>query len=320
VRTNQLGTAALPGAAAIPTRAALVVNRQARLAAAGPWEAAVMQVLAQRFAVEAVHPGSLAEMIATVRARLATGDTLVVIAGGDGSLNAALRAGTPGPLAVLPLGTANDLSRALQLPLDPVAAALRLVQAQPRAWDQLTVNGHPFCTVGGFGTAADVALGVKRMRDRPGLGATAARWLGPHIYHLAAAEIIAARPFVLTTVDMTIVPPGGGAPIHVRARTPALLVANQPTLAGVLRVSPQSRPDDGVFEICLFRASTRAGLLATLVRLLAGGPNPDIEVFAASAARLCTDTPRAFFGDGELLVETGELDLAVTPGALTLYG
>src|SRR5690242_12504811 len=49
----------------------------------------------------------------------------VVIGGGDGTLNAAAPGliATGRPLGVIPLGTANDLARALGIPLHPEAAA-----------------------------------------------------------------------------------------------------------------------------------------------------------------------------------------------------
>jgi diacylglycerol kinase (ATP) len=322
------GSAWPPGVTPVgarPTRAALVINRQARKGGGGPWESTVMKTLARRFATTALYPRSATEMVSTVRTQLARLDTLVIVAGGDGSFNAALAAtlalpaGCAGPLAILPLGTANDLARALALPLDPIAAARRLLDAQPRRWDCLAVNRHPFVTVGGFGTAADVAAGVARLRARTGFGAAAVRLLGSRIYHLAAAEIIAAAPFAPATVAIDLVPPGAGSRVQRQARTPAVLIANQGTLAGLLRVSPASRPDDGVFEICVFRATTRTGLLSTLVRLLTGAPTPDIDVWPATAARITLDRRLPFFGDGELLDDADQFDISVAPGAFSLF-
>ncbi|MCU1693793.1 MAG: diacylglycerol kinase catalytic region, partial [Frankiales bacterium] len=66
----------------------------------------------------------------------------VVLAGGDGSLHLAVaRLRALGrldlPLALVPLGTGNDLARALGLPLDPVEAAHVVLSFPPRPLDLL---------------------------------------------------------------------------------------------------------------------------------------------------------------------------------------
>src|SRR5689334_3359769 len=69
-------------------------------------------------------------------------ERLTVLAGGDGSLHAAVQllhdarlldAGRP--FGLLPLGTGNDLARTLGIPLDPVAAAETVLDGRPRALD-----------------------------------------------------------------------------------------------------------------------------------------------------------------------------------------
>ncbi len=296
-----------------------MINRNARGASGGAWEDEVRRVLAQRFQIETVYPATADEMSATVHARVADG-ALAVIAGGDGSFNAALRARADGPLAILPLGTANDLARALGLPLDPVRAAERIVHAPANRWDLLTVNGHPFCTVGGIGTAAAVVAGIKALRARKGIGAAVARRLGSRIYHLVAAQMIVMRRLVCEDVTIEITPPRGGSHEQVRCQSALILVANQPTVAGTLRVSPRSHTNDGFFELCIFRARDRVELLAALAKLLAGVPVDGIEVHTASAARLRVDRKMTFFGDGEILTEADTFEIAVAPGAITLVG
>ena len=86
----------------------------------------------------------------------------VFIAGGDGSMNAAI-AGlleTGLPLGVLPLGTANNLARNLGLPTDPLAAmtelAIALKAGRTREVDLGTVNDLPFFNVAGLGLSNQV--------------------------------------------------------------------------------------------------------------------------------------------------------------------
>jgi len=92
---------------------------------------------------------------------------VVFAGGGDGTVNevvagmirGAADASASPSLGVLPLGTANDLARACEIPLDP-DAALRLALARPSTMvDVGQANGRPFINVatGGFGTQVTVA-------------------------------------------------------------------------------------------------------------------------------------------------------------------
>jgi lipid kinase YegS len=95
------------------------------------------------------------------------GHELVLAGGGDGTVNevvagmmrgAADAAASPS-LGVIPLGTANDLAHACEIPLDP-RAALRLALSRPSTIvDVGQANGRPFINVatGGFGTQVTVA-------------------------------------------------------------------------------------------------------------------------------------------------------------------
>src|SRR3546814_12876623 len=58
------------------------------------------------------------------------------------------------------LGTANDLARTLELPIDPAAAARVVVAGRTRRLDLGDVNGYPFFNVASVGFSADLARGL----------------------------------------------------------------------------------------------------------------------------------------------------------------
>jgi len=68
------------------------------------------------------------------RAAVARGAELVLVCGGDGTINEVVNGLAPGrvPLGILPGGTANILARELCLPLSPVPAARALPHWMPR--------------------------------------------------------------------------------------------------------------------------------------------------------------------------------------------
>ena len=94
--------------------------------------------------LEVHEKAELAELVAMPAAQR----PLVVAAGGDGTVGAAADelAGTGAMLAILPLGTSNDVARSLGIASDPVAAARQLPSGVVRAIDagQVIVAGeHP---------------------------------------------------------------------------------------------------------------------------------------------------------------------------------
>jgi YegS/Rv2252/BmrU family lipid kinase len=87
---------------------------------------------------------------------------LVIVCGGDGSVSsAALAAMESGlPLGIIPMGTANDLARTLDLPMDLVAAAGIIARGETRPIDVGTVNGHAFFNVASIGLSSELAQGL----------------------------------------------------------------------------------------------------------------------------------------------------------------
>jgi diacylglycerol kinase family enzyme len=69
------------------------------------------------------------------------GDRRVVLVGGDGTVHAFANLGLPGlpPAALLPAGRANNIARALGIPVDWAAAAELAVRGRPAAVDALEV-------------------------------------------------------------------------------------------------------------------------------------------------------------------------------------
>lgn len=116
-------------------RALLLVNRRSRRGRK-LLKPAIAQLEAAGF--ELVQPyldrhSDYSELITAHRDRV----DLVIIGGGDGSLNAAARGlvETQLPLGVLPLGTANDLARTLALPTDLSQACQVIARGQTQAVD-----------------------------------------------------------------------------------------------------------------------------------------------------------------------------------------
>jgi YegS/Rv2252/BmrU family lipid kinase len=102
-----------------------------------------------------------------IAAHLGTID-LVIVGGGDGTLNAVadalVEAGLP--LGLLPLGTANDLARTLGLPTDLASAGAVIARGRTRRIDLGLVNGKHFFNVASLGLSTQVARELTRETKR----------------------------------------------------------------------------------------------------------------------------------------------------------
>lgn len=235
---------------------------------------------------------------------------LLVVGGGDGAINLALNARKQLPrLAVLPGGTANDLARALTLPLT-ADAALAYALNPPRRIDVLQVNGRRLATTGGLGVPQQVAALANRIKRR-------SRTLGHRLYDAAAARVILSakqRPIDLTWTDPE------GQTRHWSTRCYGVLITNVGRVAGSLRLC-DAQPDDGIFEICVLTAPHRAGLMHTLAQLSAGRAVDARQLRVIRAVQADIQTPRCdFFGDGEPFAAAEHFAITLEHQALAVAG
>lgn len=159
---------------------------------------------------------------------------LVVIGGGDGTINRALTDLLEAqlPFGVLPLGTANDLARTLQLPGDPVAACEVILNGRLRRIDVGRVNDRLFLNVASIGLAGELTRRLSR-------GAKS-RW-GVLAYVWAAfGALLRARPFLADIVCDDVC---------LRTRTWQVAVGNGRSYGGGLIINEGARIDDGLLDL-----------------------------------------------------------------------
>lgn len=127
----------------------------------------------------AVSAGS--ELGEAVSGAVADNHDLVVVGGGDGSVGSAagVLAGTHVALGVLPLGTANDFARTMQVPSELEAACDTVARGKVVDIDLGRVDGRPYVNVASVG----LSVGVTRA-----LTAKLKRRLGPVAYPVAAVR------------------------------------------------------------------------------------------------------------------------------------
>ena len=299
--------------------AVLLVNARARRATNGEWRSLVEGIVAARYAVDVAYPTSAAEGTEIARRAAAGGASLVVAAGGDGTVNsvAAGLAGSGVAMGILPLGTANDLARELGIPRALDAAAQRLVDGTPRSVDLGEVNGRVFCTVGGIALTAQTALMVSRLKGVSPIARRAADLFGREIYRVMSALNLVGRRRVSQETEVTYTAPDGSEH-RIVGRTHTIFVANHHTLGGGLVLPTGSRDDDGVLEIATVPRRSRPSLLLNFARLAAGKPLPAgvLETVRAVRATIRTEYDDEFVADGDSLATGRTFVVAVRRGAL----
>jgi diacylglycerol kinase (ATP) len=248
---------------------------------------------------------------AAARAAAARGADLVVAAGGDGTVRSCAEglAGSPVPLGIVPLGTANLLARTLGIRQHP-HAALACALAAPggrergtadRRIDLAVADGTVFTAMAGMGLDAAV---VSAARFKHHLG-----WLS---YAISGAAHLASPPASFTVrLD-------GRAPITRQARS--VVVGNSGLLPGGFTLLPDARVDDGLLDVAILAPHGPFGWPAVAARVLSGGHGGDghLELLRASEVEITADRVLPREADGDLVGPAGGLSVSVRRAWLTV--
>lgn len=250
---------------------------------------------------ELAQPGSaddLRQMVGVARNSVSG----VVVAGGDGSIHAALPAMIESklPLGILPLGTANDLAQTLGLPGDPAEAARIIADGHRRRIDVGWANGVPFINVASIGFAVNVTRNMAKERKRS---------LGRLSYGVAALEALGEA--ALFRAD--VVCDGKRLVVHACQ----IAVGNGVHYGGGLIVAEEAEIDDGMFDAYAIETASTTDLLALLPALSAGtlGDSPLVTTFRCRDLRVETEAPVEVSTDGEIATRT-PVDFSVSRRAL----
>ena len=235
----------------------------------------------------------------------------LVIAGGDGSLHLAVTKlhlrGTLGRtrIGLVPLGTGNDLARALGIPLDPAEAAVLVRDGQAQPTDLVLDDaGGVVVNAAHVGIGAEAAEHAGRLKPR----------LGPVAYPIGAV-----RAGLRTTGWRLRVEVDGRIVSDNHRRTLMVGIGNGRGIGGGTTLLPDALVDDGLLDVMVSRATgpferVRFGAALTRGEHLA---DPAVR-FARGRSVTVSGEPVGVNSDGETGVEVRRRTWTVSPGAWRL--
>ncbi|HEV2591131.1 MAG TPA: diacylglycerol kinase family protein [Gaiellaceae bacterium] len=241
-------------------------------------------------------PGDLARA-----ARDASG--LLVVVGGDGTVNEVVNSGTKSEIAVLPNGTGQDFGRTYGIPSDFDAAVRVALNGTMRAVDlgHVAYQGGEryFANVGSAGMSGAVAERANHTSKALGGKIT-------FFYVLTRVFLRWQNTEVTVTLDDG----------ERRGRMHDVIVANGVWHGGGMKLAPDAKPDDGKFDVVLIGDVSKADFLTTAPKLYSGGhlAHPKVEVLR-SARVVVEGDALPIEVDGEQLGTT-PATFTVVPGAL----
>lgn len=230
---------------------------------------------------------------------------LVIVCGGDGSISSAAMAAMESglPLGIIPMGTANDLARTLDIPMDLPAAADVIARRKTRAIDVGTVNGHAFFNVASIGLSSDLA-----QRLDPDLK----RRFGRLGYALAALRVLSRA----SRFHATITEKGAATDVE----TFQIAVGNGRHYGGGNVIEENARIDDGHLDLYSLemRNLWKLALMLRSFRSGAHGAWQEVRTARCVEFDIITKKPMPINTDGEIVTATPG-HFKVHPKAISIF-
>jgi diacylglycerol kinase (ATP) len=252
------------------------------------------------------------EAIAAIQSRSdhEFGPGLIIASGGDGTVSAVASAviGTDIPLGVIPRGTANAFSVALNIPNTLEGACETILAGHTRLVDTARCNDTPMILLAGLGFEAGMVDRASReLKNR----------LGALAYLLAGAQQLAdQQPFdAHLDIDGEI----------SELQPAAITIANVAPPTSVLAQGfGQVVPDDGLLDVTIATSQNRLQGLNALASLIASAvvqaptQRDDLLCLRTRRIRVTTNPPQKLVVDGEML-DANPIEFECLPQSLRVY-
>ena len=229
--------------------------------------------------------------------------------GGDGTLNETInglaQANKPIDFGFIPLGTINDLARALNIPLHPEVAIDMLPRCKTVKVDIAKANDRYFINTIATGIMPE-AVGHVSIEQKTRLG--------PLAYFLTGIKAMQAHEtslFKITTPE--------GASIY---RSPLIVAMLTNSVGSFRNLTPQARVNDGKIWLGIFKDFNYLDLIKVIPEFLSGQPLTSelmtLKALEEVRIELLSDHPLSTNMDGDS-GPSFPLDIKVLPSFLSVY-
>jgi diacylglycerol kinase family enzyme len=276
-------------------------------------------------------PKTLEEMCDFIHQEVQIKTDFLLIAGGDGTINACLQClmrcqddwSKIPPIAIVKSGTANDLATEIGVSTHISRAARNILEGQVRRIDVIEIEGDGqkkyMLTNGGIGIPAVTAQLANQFRDQlrnasnstkmtsliknvTNLGYKAVKGMGSGIYSLMIAE--ALRTWDQTDWSLDLMIPGSA---NLETSAPIILISNQARLGSNFLPAPFTSNSDGTVNLLLADSKTLVGHVQAALQIKRGRieQNTKFKTFELKEFSLKARNSKrslTFFGDGEILL------------------
>ena len=229
--------------------------------------------------------------------------------GGDGTLNETInglaQANKPIDFGFIPLGTINDLARALNIPLHPEVAIDILPRCKTVKVDIAKANDRYFINTIATGIMPE-AVGHVSLEQKTRLG--------PLAYFLTGIKAMQAHEtslFKITTPE--------GSSVY---RSPLIVAMLTNSVGSFRNLAPQARVDDGKIWLGIFKDFNYLDLIKVIPEFLSGQPLTSelmtLKALEEVRIELLSDHPLSTNMDGDS-GPSFPLDIKVLPSFLSVY-
>lgn len=240
-----------------------------------------------------------------------------VVFGGDGTQTYALRGLIESgiPLYPFPAGTANDLAQE-----QGITGCRNQFEALMRSDSIeevriLEVNGIPFSTVSGIGIGADLCEEYNGLRSGHRWFKKASQRMNCEIYSALALKNIVKNWGKGLQVRIT------REGLSEELTLSALMICNQSTLAGNLKVAPGQNKHSDTFTVLIHPGVCGFKTLQGLGSMKFGKIDSSFITYKTDGLRIesMNGAPITVFGDGEILTRSPVLEFRSHPKKMRMY-
>ena len=236
----------------------------------------------------------------------AEGADVVIAAGGDGTIHAVASGliGTRSTLAIIAMGTMNNLAHSLSIPDTIEGACAIIAKGETKKIDIGNINDHVFLEVAGIGLEAVLFPAAEEIKRRGWLSTVRGAFDG-------LTSLFSFKP----------------ASIKVsfdghRSRSYQVLqvtICNSPYYGVHLQIAPGTLMDDGLLDVVIYKNFSKLEFIQHGISITQGKRilEPKITRRKVKTLSITADYPVAIHADGVAHGHTPAL-ISVTPGALSV--